>query len=74
MVINLTKKKQQMCIRDSIRTLTVTNKEKIEELRQREILQIREELETIRNRPAQGHYLQPVSYTHLDVYKRQVVQ
>ena len=28
------------------------NKEKIEELRQREILQMREEIEIIRNRPA----------------------
>ena len=51
---------------DTVRTLTVANWEKIEELRQREIVQMREEIEVIRNRPI------PVSYTHLDVYKRQV--
>ena len=54
-----------MCIRDrstsvdTVRTLTIANKEKIEELRQREILQMREEIEIIRNRPAQGPYIQP---------------
>ena len=58
-----------MCIRDrceeisasvdTVRTLTVANREKIEELRQREIVQMREEIEVIRNRPIQGQYIQP---------------
>ena len=44
---------------DTVRTLTVAIREKIEELRQREILQMCEEIEIIRNRPAQGQYIQP---------------
>ena len=44
---------------DTVRTLTVANREKIEELRQWEIVQMREEIEIIHNRPVQGQYIQP---------------
>ena len=63
------------------------NKEKIEEIQCRELINIREELEILRNRlinyththtyhrrkprDNQLQRLPPVSYTHLDVYKRQ---
>ena len=67
--------------------------EKIEEINQRELVNVREELEMIRNRPFHvpnfqltdnteminfknyrknpTEFLETVSYTHLDVYKRQ---
>ena len=44
---------------DAVRNLTVANRERIEELRQQEIVQMREEIEVIRNRPIQGQYLLP---------------
>ncbi|KAI0244191.1 hypothetical protein L0F63_007478, partial [Massospora cicadina] len=38
-------------VRHAVRNLTVANRERIEELRQQEIVQMREEIEIIRNRP-----------------------
>ena len=46
------------------------NKEKTEEIQRRELINIREEFEVLRNRPMSYTHI-PVSYTHLDVYKRQ---
>ena len=52
---------------NSVKCQIINNKEKIEEIHQRELVNIREELEMIRSRPFSISNVQP------DVYKRQTI-